>query len=93
MMVVGLASGAPAEQAGVLPGDIILEVDGLPAGLDRTAERCAAICMKNGAVEIRRRGPEIRPRSPNFLPHCRRAVPFPHNHCVHLSIGFAGAKL
>ena len=32
MMVVGLAPGAPAEQAGVLPGDIILEVDGRHTG-------------------------------------------------------------
>ena len=35
MMVVGLASGAPAEQAGVLPGDIILEVDGRRTGRAR----------------------------------------------------------
>jgi S1-C subfamily serine protease len=32
MMVVGLASGSPAEHAGVLPGDVILEVDGVQAG-------------------------------------------------------------
>jgi S1-C subfamily serine protease len=35
MMVVGLASGAPAEQAGMLPGDIILEVDGRRTGRAR----------------------------------------------------------
>jgi S1-C subfamily serine protease len=35
MMVVGLAPGAPAEQAGVLPGDIILEVDGRHTGRAR----------------------------------------------------------
>lgn len=35
MMVVSLAPGAPAEQAGVLPGDIILEVDGVHAGRAR----------------------------------------------------------
>ncbi|MEJ0020439.1 MAG: S1C family serine protease [Acetobacteraceae bacterium] len=35
MMVVGLAQGAPAEQAGVLPGDIILEVDGRETGRAR----------------------------------------------------------
>ena len=35
MMVVGLAPGAPAEQAGVLPGDIILEVDGRRTGRSR----------------------------------------------------------
>jgi S1-C subfamily serine protease len=28
MMVTSLAAGAPAEQAGVLPGDIVLEIDG-----------------------------------------------------------------
>ena len=31
MMVTSLAPGAPAEQAGVLPGDILLDVDGNPA--------------------------------------------------------------
>jgi S1-C subfamily serine protease len=35
MMVVGLASSSPAEQAGVLPGDIILEVDGRQTGRAR----------------------------------------------------------
>ena len=35
LMVVGLASGAPAEQAGVLPGDIILEIDGRRTGRAR----------------------------------------------------------
>lgn len=35
MMVVGLASGSPAEQAGILPGDIILEVDGKQTGRAR----------------------------------------------------------
>jgi S1-C subfamily serine protease len=35
MMVVGLAPGAPAEQAGVLPGDIILEADGRRTGRAR----------------------------------------------------------
>lgn len=35
MMVVGLAPGSPAEQAGVLPGDIILEVDGRQTGRAR----------------------------------------------------------
>ncbi len=32
LMVVALVPGAPAEQAGVLPGDIILEVNGARAG-------------------------------------------------------------
>jgi S1-C subfamily serine protease len=35
MMVVALVPGAPAEQAGVLPGDIILEVDGRRTGRAR----------------------------------------------------------
>jgi S1-C subfamily serine protease len=35
MMVVALVPGAPAEQAGVLPGDIILEVDGKRTGRTR----------------------------------------------------------
>ncbi len=35
MMVVGLASGSPAEQASVLPGDIVLEVDGVQTGRTR----------------------------------------------------------
>jgi S1-C subfamily serine protease len=44
MMVVGLASGAPAEQAGVLPGDIILEVDGRRTG--RTRGLAAALAVE-----------------------------------------------
>ena len=35
MMVIGLASGSPAEQAGILPGDIVLEVDGKQTGRAR----------------------------------------------------------
>jgi serine protease DegS len=34
-MVVGLAGGGPAETAGVLPGDIVLDIDGTPAGRPR----------------------------------------------------------
>ena len=34
-MVVSLASGAPAEAAGVLPGDILLEIGGVPVGRPR----------------------------------------------------------
>jgi S1-C subfamily serine protease len=35
MMVVALVPGAPAEQAGVMPGDIILEIDGRRTGRPR----------------------------------------------------------
>jgi S1-C subfamily serine protease len=35
MMVVAIAAGCPAERAGVLPGDIILEVDGRRTGRAR----------------------------------------------------------
>ncbi len=35
MMVIGLASGSPAEQAGILPGDIVLEADGKRTGRAR----------------------------------------------------------
>jgi S1-C subfamily serine protease len=44
MMVVGLAAGAPAEQAGVLPGDIVLEVDGRRTG--RTRGLAAALAAE-----------------------------------------------
>ena len=40
MMVTSLSPGAPAEQAGVLPGDILLDVDGNPA---RRARALAAV--------------------------------------------------
>ena len=35
MMVIGLAANSPAEQAGILPGDIVLEVDGKQTGRAR----------------------------------------------------------
>jgi S1-C subfamily serine protease len=35
LMVVGLASGGPAEAASILPGDIVLDIDGAPAGRPR----------------------------------------------------------
>jgi S1-C subfamily serine protease len=35
LMVVGLAGGGPAETAGVLPGDIVLDIDGNPTGRPR----------------------------------------------------------
>jgi S1-C subfamily serine protease len=35
LMVVGLAGGGPAEAAGVLPGDIVLDIDGSPISRPR----------------------------------------------------------
>ena len=35
LMVVGLATGGPAERAGVLPGDILLAFDGVPVDRPR----------------------------------------------------------
>ncbi len=35
LMVVGLVGAGPAETAGVLPGDIVLDIDGTPAGRPR----------------------------------------------------------
>jgi S1-C subfamily serine protease len=35
LMVVGLASGGPAETAGILPGDIVLDIDGAAVGRPR----------------------------------------------------------
>ena len=35
LMVVGMAGGGPSEAAGVLPGDIVLDIDGAPAGRPR----------------------------------------------------------
>ena len=62
MMVVGLAPGAPAEAAGVLPGDIILEVDGRhtgrPRGLaaslgaERIGEPATLKLLRAGAVQM-----------------------------------------
>jgi S1-C subfamily serine protease len=62
MMVVGLAPGAPAERAGVLPGDIILEVDGRHTGRarglaatlgpDRIGEPATLKLLRAGAVQL-----------------------------------------
>ena len=35
LMVIGLASGGPAEAAGMLPGDIVLDIDGTQVGRTR----------------------------------------------------------
>jgi S1-C subfamily serine protease len=62
MMVVGLAPGAPAEQAGLLPGDIILEVDGRQTGRarglasalapDRIGQPATLKLLRAGAVHM-----------------------------------------
>lgn len=36
LMVVGMAGGGPAEAAGILPGDIVLDIDATPVGQLRT---------------------------------------------------------
>lgn len=62
LMVVGLAADAPAEQAGVLPGDIILEVDGRPTGRshglsaalspDRIGQPATLKLLRAGVVQL-----------------------------------------
>lgn len=59
MMVMTLAGGGPAEQAGVLPGDILLDVDGIAAmdaralaarlGPDRVGQPAAVTLLRAGA--------------------------------------------
>ena len=60
MMVVSLAPGAPGEAAGILPGDIVLEMDGSPAphpralaaalGPDRIGQTVALRVLRAGTV-------------------------------------------
>jgi S1-C subfamily serine protease len=59
-MVTSLAPGAPAEQAGVLPGDILLDVDGIHArraralaaalGPERVGQALTLRLLRAGAV-------------------------------------------
>ncbi|HEY4040895.1 MAG TPA: S1C family serine protease [Rhodopila sp.] len=61
LMVVGLAAGGPSEAAGVLPGDIVLDIDGSPAGRrraltaslgpDRIGQAVALRILRAGAVQ------------------------------------------
>jgi S1-C subfamily serine protease len=61
LMVVGLAAGGPAEAAGVLPGDIVLDIDGAPAGRpraltaslgpDRVGQSVALRVLRAGAIQ------------------------------------------
>jgi S1-C subfamily serine protease len=60
LMVVALTKGGPAETAGVLPGDIVLDIDGAPAGrpralmaslgADRIGQAVALLVLRAGAV-------------------------------------------
>jgi len=61
LMVVGLVTGGPAEAAGVMPGDIVLDIDGAPAGRpraltaslgpDRIGQSVALRLLRAGAVQ------------------------------------------
>lgn len=61
LMVVGLVGAGPAETAGVLPGDIVLDIDGTPAGRprvltallgpDRIGQIVALRLLRAGAVQ------------------------------------------
>ena len=61
LMVVSLAAAAPAEAAGVLPGDIVLDIDGTPVsrpralavllGPDRIGQAVALRVLRAGAVQ------------------------------------------
>jgi S1-C subfamily serine protease len=61
LMVVGLSNGGPAESAGVLPGDIVLDIDQSPAvrpraltaslGSDRIGQAVALRVLRAGAVQ------------------------------------------
>jgi S1-C subfamily serine protease len=61
LMVVALAGGGPSEAAGVLPGDIVLDIDGTPPGRrrglsaslgpDRIGQAVALRVLRAGAVQ------------------------------------------
>jgi S1-C subfamily serine protease len=61
LMVVALASGGPSEAAGILPGDIVLDIDGTPAGRrralsaslgpDRIGQAVTLSVLRAGAVQ------------------------------------------
>ncbi|PPQ33695.1 S1C family serine protease [Rhodopila globiformis] len=61
LMVVSLASGAPAQLAGILPGDIVLDIDGTPVsrprslaaslGPDRIGQAVALRVLRAGALQ------------------------------------------
>lgn len=61
LMIVSLAAGAPAEAAGVLPGDIVLAIDGQPVtrsrslsavlGPDRIGQAVTLRLLRAGAIQ------------------------------------------
>jgi S1-C subfamily serine protease len=61
LMVVALAGGGPSEAAGVLPGDIVLDIDGVPPGrrsglsaslgAERIGQAVALRLLRAGAVQ------------------------------------------
>jgi S1-C subfamily serine protease len=61
LMVVGLAGGGPAEAAGILPGDIVLDIDGSAVsrpralsvllGADRIGQTAVLLVLRAGAVQ------------------------------------------
>ena len=61
LMVVALAAGGPSETAGILPGDIVLDIDGTPPGRrrglsaslgpDRIGQAVALRVLRAGAVQ------------------------------------------
>ena len=53
LMVVSLAAHGPAEQAGMLPGDILLQVDGAPAPHPRAVARVLRGDRVGAAVPVR----------------------------------------
>lgn len=60
LMVVGMANGGPAETAGILPGDIVLDIDATPAerpralsaalGADRIGQTATLRLLRAGAT-------------------------------------------
>ncbi len=61
LMVVGMASGGPAEAAGILPGDIVLDIDATPVsrlrslfaelGADRIGQTVGLRLLRAGAIQ------------------------------------------
>lgn len=53
LMVISLTSGGPAEGSGVLPGDILLNVDGAPAPHSRAIEKALGASSVGTTVTLR----------------------------------------